>query len=65
MIALPGWYVENTSKDQIWAMNPKSCGFIREPRPGQPTLGPPQIQRIAYQVEQLCHLPDPAKAPSR
>jgi hypothetical protein len=59
VIALPGWYVENTNRGEVWAMNPKTCGFMLKPSRDRGTLANADIQRIAFQVEQLCRLPGP------
>jgi hypothetical protein len=59
IIALPGWYVTLTERSEVLAINPKACGFMLKPFPGEPPLAPDTIQRIAYQVAQLCRLPDP------
>ena len=65
VIALPGWFVDNTRDCQVWAMNPKNCGFMLKPRRGQPPLTKADIQRTSFQVEQLCKLPDPKARPSK
>jgi hypothetical protein len=59
IIALPGWYVENTNRGEIWAMNPKNCGVMLKPSRDRAPLDKADIQRIAFQVEQLCRLPGP------
>ncbi len=59
IIALPGWYVTLTERSEVLAINPKACSFMLKPFPGEPPLAPDTIRRIAYQVEQLCRLPDP------
>jgi hypothetical protein len=59
VIALPGWYVENTNRGEVWAMNPKTCGFMLKPSRDRGTLANADIQPIAFQVEQLCRLPAP------
>jgi len=62
IIALPGWYVTWTERSEVLAINPKACGFMLKPLPGDSPLAPDTIRRIAYQVEQLCRLPDPNQA---
>ncbi len=57
IIALPGWYVENTSRGEVWAMNPKNCSFMLNPGRDRAPLDKADIKRIAFQVEQLCRLP--------
>jgi hypothetical protein len=59
IIALPGWYVENTNRGEVWAMNPKNCGFMLKPGRDRGALAKADIQCIAFQVEQLCRLPGP------
>lgn len=62
VIALPGWYVEVTSRSEVWAMNPKSCKYMLKAPRGEAPLCQETIQRIAFQVEQLCRLPAPGAA---
>lgn len=59
IIALPGWYVENTNRGEVWIMNPKNCGFMLKLSRDRGALAKADIQRIAFQVEQLCRLPGP------
>ncbi|SDX20601.1 nuclease-related domain-containing protein [Thiocapsa roseopersicina] len=59
VIALPGWYVRVTKASDVVAINPKTCRFMLKPRNGEPALTADSIQRIAFQVEQLCRIPDP------
>ena len=59
VIALPGWFVSATTRAEVNAINPKACHFMLKPRRGEPPLAADSIQRIAYQAEQLCRLPDP------
>jgi hypothetical protein len=59
VIALPGWYVTVTQPSPIWAMNPRNCAFMLKPGRDRAALDKSDIQRIAFQVEQLCHLPGP------
>lgn len=59
VIALPGWYVTVTNPSEVWAMNPKSCGFMLKPGRDRAPLAKDEVQRIAFQVEQLCRLPGP------
>ena len=59
VIALPGWYVTVNSPSEVWAMNPKTCGFMLKPGRDRAPLDKADIQRIAFQVEQLCRLPGP------
>lgn len=61
VMALPGWFVENRARSEVLAINPKACQFMLKPLPGEAPLDAGTIQRIAHQVEQLCHLPDPSK----
>jgi len=58
IIALPGWYVDNTAKTEVFAINPKNCQFMLKPYAGRSPLDAETIQRIAHQLEQLCRLPD-------
>ncbi|CRI67982.1 conserved membrane hypothetical protein [Thiocapsa sp. KS1] len=60
VIALPGWYVTVTRPSDVVAINPKTCSFMLKPRNGEPALTADSIQRIAFQVEQLCRMPDPS-----
>lgn len=59
VIALPGWYVVRTERNDVIAINPKNCEFMLKPIAGEAILTKESIQRIAYQVEQMCHMPDP------
>jgi hypothetical protein len=59
VIALPGWYVAVTSPSEVWAMNPKNSSFMLKPGRDRAPLDKADIQRIAFQVEQLCRLPGP------
>ena len=61
IIELPGWFVENKARSDVFAINPKNCRFMLKPFQGEAPLDPQTIARIAFQVEQLCHLPDPGK----
>ncbi|HSO83096.1 nuclease-related domain-containing protein [Thiocapsa sp.] len=63
VIALPGWYVTVTRPSDVVAINPKSCSFMLKPRNGDLALTADSIQRIAFQVEQLCRMPDPGAPP--
>ncbi|WP_058554437.1 nuclease-related domain-containing protein [Thiohalocapsa sp. ML1] len=70
VIALPGWYVAVTSPSEVWTMNPKNSGFMLKPGRDRAPLDKADIQRIAFQVEQLCRLPGPdgnadAKGPAK
>jgi hypothetical protein len=62
VIALPGWFVENTSPGEVWAMNPKNCAFMLKPHRDQAPLSKADIRRIAFQLEQLCRLPGPTSS---
>ena len=62
VIALPGWFVENTSRSDVIATNPKACQFMLKARAGEASLTPDAIKRISFQVEQLCRMPEPGQA---
>lgn len=63
VIALPGWYVSVTERRaDVWAMNPKNCAYMLKPAGHQEGLSAATIRQVAFQVEQLCRLPDPSKA---
>lgn len=59
VIALPGWFVEVTAPSDVVVTNPKACRFMLRPRSTDALLDSEKIQRIAYQVEQLCRMPAP------
>lgn len=63
VIALPGWFVENTNRSDVIATNPKACQFMLKARAGEASLTPDAIKRISFQVEQLCRMPEPGQAP--
>jgi hypothetical protein len=52
IVTLPGWYVNLRERNGVPVLNEKQiAGHIRQfPR----TLGPEQVQRIAFQLEQRC-----------
>lgn len=57
IIALPGWYVDTSNRSDVVVINPKNCTFMLRPSRGEQVLGSKHIERIGYQVEQLCRLP--------
>jgi hypothetical protein len=57
VLALPGWYVDRTGRSDVMVVNPKNTRFMLNPRDGTP-LPEDQRNRIAYQLEQLCRMPD-------
>lgn len=61
VLALPGWFVENTARisdGMVRVVNPKGAAWLFLPnRP--PVLDPPAIQRIAFQVEKLAVAGEP------
>ena len=59
VVALPGWYVTCTAPSDVAVVNPKNWNFMLRPARDEPALEPAAIQRIAYQLEQLCQLPPP------
>jgi hypothetical protein len=59
VVALPGWYVEMVARGGVPTINPKNCRFMLKPRPGTIALSKEHMQRIVFQLEQLCRLPDP------
>ncbi|AUB80507.1 hypothetical protein [Candidatus Thiodictyon syntrophicum] len=60
--AVWAWNVTWTERSEVLAIYPKACGFMLKPLPGDSPLATDTIRRIAYQVEQLCRLPDPNQA---
>lgn len=62
VIALPGWFVEQTAPSDVIAINPKNCAFMLKPRRREAAIQKDEIQRIAFQVEQLCPMPNPGEA---
>ena len=62
VIALPGWFVQNTTRSDVIAINPKGCQFMLKSRTGEAPLTPDAIQRISFQVGQLCRMPEPGGA---
>lgn len=65
VIALPGWFVENTNRSDVIATNPKACQFMLRARAGEASLTPDAIKRISFQVEQLCRMPEPGQSAGR
>jgi len=62
VVALPGWFVECKAPSDVVVTNPKNCQFLLRPRRNEPGLAPDAIQRITFQVEQLCHMPAPEES---
>ncbi|MFZ0791085.1 MAG: nuclease-related domain-containing protein [Chromatiaceae bacterium] len=59
VVALPGWFVDCRAPSDVVVTNPKSWQFMLKPRRNEPGLESDAIQRIAFQVEQLCRMPAP------
>jgi hypothetical protein len=59
VVALPGWYVERLAPSDVMVVNPKNWRFLLKPARNEPLLAAEAIQRVAFQVEQLCKLPSP------
>jgi hypothetical protein len=57
VVALPGWFVDCRAPSDVAVTNPKSWQFLLRPRRNEPGLESDAIQRIAFQVEQLCRMP--------
>lgn len=56
VLALPGWYVENTARitdDMVRVVNPKNCHWLLVPDKRPPRLAPEAIQRAAFAIEKL------------
>jgi Nuclease-related domain len=64
VVALPGWFVDCRAPSDVVVTNPKSWQFMLKPRRNEPGLAPDSIQRITFQVEQLCRLPAPEESRS-
>ena len=64
VLALPGWYVERTAPCDVVVTNPKAWQFMLKPGRNEAPLTSDAIQRIAFQLEQLCTLPSPQYADS-
>lgn len=62
VIALPGWFVEAKAPSDVAVINPKACRFMLKPRSADGLLDSEKIQRIAYQIEQMCRMPAPAES---
>lgn len=63
MLAIPGWYVERRGKPTFVAFNPKNPRPWFQRRPEK--LSPTMIERIAYQLEQVCRDVAAKKAPPK
>ena len=59
VVALPGWFVTCTAPSDVAVVNPRSWQFMLRPGRDEPALEAEAIQRIAFQLEQLCHIPAP------
>lgn len=56
VLALPGWYVENTARigdDKVRVINPKKCSWLLLPENRPPRLDAAAIQRAAFAIEKL------------
>lgn len=62
VLALPGWFIENTtpfSQNMVRVTNSKNCGKLLLPGKQPIRLDPPAIQRAAFQIEKLAQVPAP------
>jgi hypothetical protein len=57
VLALPGWFVDRTGRSDVIVVNPKNTGFMLKPWNGV-ALPDDQRKRVAYQLAQLCRMPD-------
>ena len=62
VLALPGWYVELKVRSDVMVTNPKNWHFMLKPIPNERALPEKTIQRIAFQIEQLCQMPTPGES---
>ncbi|MBK6582033.1 MAG: NERD domain-containing protein [Gammaproteobacteria bacterium] len=60
VLALPGWYVQRAAKGDVTVINPKKPEWMSKPT-GISRLEDAQVQRIAYQLEQLSVVEAPPK----
>ena len=51
-LALPGWFVTLQSRGDVSVINPKKPDWMAKPM-GESRLDEAQVQRIAYQLEQM------------
>jgi hypothetical protein len=62
VLALPGWFIENTapfSPKMVRVTNSKNCGGLLLPGKRPILLDPPAIQRAAFQIEKLAQAATP------
>ena len=52
VLALPGWFVTNQARGSVAVMNPRKPDWMARPM-GDSRLDDAQVQRIAYQLEQM------------
>lgn len=54
VLALPGWYVERTKKDDIFVINGKNPVYLAQPQDLNAALPVSAIIKISFQIEQRC-----------
>jgi hypothetical protein len=58
VVALPGWFVERTGRQDVRVFNGKELAGLLKSR-GAQALSPEEVQRLAHQVEQRCRTLEP------
>lgn len=60
VLALPGWFVDRQARGDVSVTNPKKPEWMAKPN-GDSRLDDAQVQRIAYQLEQLSVVDAPSQ----
>lgn len=63
VLALPGWFVDRQARGDVVVINPKKPDWMTKPMGGN-GLDDAQVQRIAYQLEQLSVVEPQSKRPA-